>query len=177
MLELITFIASVIAFPFVHLSSRWLFGFTEITPNIALVYLPAFVRLFNVLVLGPLLGSLATFSGGLLLVFMVGGEASLVEILSIACSVGGPLVAVLLFRLIRSRPAHIGSLHDVAVLALIYCTANALLHHLMWLFFDPSQLDGQCNLLWMALGDFNGALLGAYVLKWLAGRLGIGQSS
>jgi hypothetical protein len=27
---------------------------------------------------------------------------------------------------------------------------------------------------WMALGDFNGALLGVYALKWLAERLKIG---
>lgn len=176
MLEIITFVTSAIAFPLVHLFNGWLFGFAEITPSIGLIYLPAFLRLFNVLVLGLIKGTLATFAGGLLLMLMLGGSGSIVEILSIVCSAGGPLVAVLAFRLTRGRPAQIGSLHDVAVVALIYCAANALLHHLMWSFFDPSQLASPLNLFWMALGDFNGALLGAYALKWVAGRLRIGQS-
>lgn len=175
MLETIIFVTSAIAFPFVHLFNGWLFGFAEITPSIALIYLPAFLRLFNVLVLGPALGSLATFCGGLLLMFIAGGSASLVGILSIACSAGGPLAAILLFQVMRSRPAQISALRDVAVVALIYCAANALLHHFMWSFFDPSQLASPLNLFWMALGDFNGALLGAYALKWVAGRLRIGQ--
>ncbi len=66
-------------------------------------------------------------------------------------------------------------LGDVAAVALIYCVANSVLHHWMWSFFDPAQLAGPINLLWMALGDFNGALLGAYALKWMTGRLKIGQ--
>lgn len=175
MIELITFVVSAIAFPLMHLLNGWLFGFAEITPNIGLIYLPAFIRLFNVLVLGAVKGTLATYAGGLLLMLMIGGAGSLVELMSIACSAGGPLVAILVFQTIKGRSAQIGSLPDVAVVALIYCAANAVLHHLMWSVFNPSQLASPLNMLWMALGDFNGALLGAYGLKWLAGRLQIGQ--
>lgn len=175
MLEIITFASSVVAFPLVHVLSGWLFSFAEITPHIGLIYLPAFIRLFNVLVLGPLKGSLATFAGGLLLMAALGGTASVVELLSIACSAGGPLVAVLVFRALKGRPAQIGVLQDVTWVALIYCAANALLHHLMWSFFDPSQLASPLNMFWMALGDFNGALLGAYGLKWVAMRWRIGE--
>lgn len=174
--EIITFVISVISFPLVHLFSGWLFSFAEISPHIGLIYLPAFIRLFNVLVLGPVKGTLATFLGGFLLMFMIGSDRSLVDILNIACSAGGPLVAVLVFQLTRGRPAQIASIYDVAVVALIYCVANALLHHLMWSFFDPSQLASPLNLFWMALGDFNGALFGAYALKWLAARFRIGQT-
>lgn len=176
MAEIITFVLSAISYPLVHLFSGWLFRFAEITPHIGLIYLPAFIRLFNVLVLGPVKGTLATFAGGLLLMVMLGGSGSLVDMLNIACSAGGPLVAVLVFQITRGRPAQLASLHEVAVVALIYCAANALLHHLMWSFFDPSQLASPLNLFWMALGDFNGALLGAYVLKWMAARLRIGQA-
>lgn len=176
-LEIITFAASAIAYPLVHILNGWLFGFAEITPHIGLVYLPAFLRLFNVLVLGPVKGTLATFAGGLLLMFMLGGKGSLVELLSVACSAGGPVVAVVVFQLTKGRPAQIGSLQDVAIVALIYSAANALLHHLMWSFFDPSELSSPMNMFWMALGDFNGALLGAYALKWVAERLRIGQQA
>lgn len=177
MIEVIIFVASAIAYPLVHLFNGWLFSFAEITPHIGLVYLPAFLRLLNVLVLGPVKGTLATYTGGLLLLLMVGSSGSMVEFMSIACSAGGPLAAVLVFQATKGRPAQIGSLPDVAVVALIYCAANALLHHLMWSFFEPSQLSGPLNMFWMALGDFNGALLGAYALKWIAGRLRIGQQT
>lgn len=176
MFEFIIFAASTIAFPAVHLLGGWLFSFAEITPNIALIYMPAFIRLFNVLVLGPLKGTLATCSGGLLLMFAQGDKGDLLDLLSIACSAAGPLAAVMLFQLALGRPAQLGSLRDVAAVALIYCVANAVLHHLMWSIFDPTQLAAPINLFWMALGDFNGALLGAYALKWAAERLRIGRS-
>lgn len=107
--------------------------------------------------------------------FTQGAAGNPVELLAIACSAGSPLAAVLLFQLVRGRSAQLASLGDVAAVALIYCVANAVLHHLMWSFFDPTQLAGPINLFWMALGDLNGALLGAYALKWLAGRLKIGR--
>ncbi len=158
-----------------HLLNGWLFSFAEITPRIGLIYLPAFIRLFNVLVLGKLKGTLATYSGGLLLMLALGGTGNSVELLNIACSAGGPLVAVVVFEVMRGRRAQIHALYDVAAVALLYCVSNAVLHHLMWSFFDRSQLARPLNLFWMALGDFNGALLGGYALKWVAGRLRIGQ--
>ena len=54
-------------FPVVHIANGWLFKFAEITPHISLIYLPAFLRLANVLVLGPRNGTLATLLGGVLL--------------------------------------------------------------------------------------------------------------
>lgn len=173
--EFITIFASTIAFPVVHLLNGWLFSFAEITPNIGLIYLPAFIRLFNVLVLGPIKGTFATYAGGLLLMFTQENPGDAVDLLSIACSAGGPLVAVFVFQFVRGRSAQLSALGDVAAVALIYCVANAVLHHLMWSFFDPTQLAGSDSLFWMALGDFNGALLGAYGLKWVAHRLKIGQ--
>lgn len=173
--ELALFLISVFSFPLLHLLGGWLFSFAEITPQIGLIYLPAFIRLFNVLVIGPVKGTLATLAGGMLLIPLSGGQGSFTEILGVVCSAGGPLVAVFVFHLLRGRPAQIGSFSDVAIVALMYCAANALLYHLMWFLFDPSQLSSPLNLFWMALGDFNGALLGAYALKWAAGRLRAGQ--
>lgn len=176
MIEIITFAISAIAFPLVHMVNAWLFSFAEITPHVGLIYLPAFIRLFNVLVFGLWKGSLATCAGGLLLLWALGGTANLVDLLNIACSASGPLVAVLMFRVLKGRVPQIGALKEVAIVALIYCATNALLHHLMWSFFDPSQLTSPLNLFWMALGDLNGALLGAYALKWVTFRMRVGQS-
>lgn len=54
-------------FPVVHSANGWLFSFIELTPNVSWIYLPAFLRLLNVLVLGKLKGTLATLLGGMVL--------------------------------------------------------------------------------------------------------------
>jgi hypothetical protein len=41
----------------VHLANSWVFQSIEITSHVSMVYLPAFLRLFNVLVLGAVKGS------------------------------------------------------------------------------------------------------------------------
>jgi hypothetical protein len=41
---------------------------------------------------------------------------------------------------------------------------------MVWTIFDPRQLASPEMVVWMMLGDLNGALIGAYALKWLAGR-------
>jgi hypothetical protein len=50
------------------------------------------------------------------------------------------------------------------------------MHHLVWTWFDPAQLITPQQVWWMMLGDFNGALIGAYALKWTATRFNIGRS-
>jgi hypothetical protein len=50
-----------------HLLNAWLFQAVAISDHISLIYLPAFFRLFNVLVLGLLWGTLGTAIGGVLL--------------------------------------------------------------------------------------------------------------
>jgi hypothetical protein len=52
----------------------------------------------------------------------------------------------------------------------VYCAANAGVHHMVWTIYDPRQLALPEMVVWMMLGDLNGALIGAYALKWLAGR-------
>jgi hypothetical protein len=44
----------------IHVLNSWLFQSIEITSHVSMVYLPAFLRLFNVLVLGAVKGSFAT---------------------------------------------------------------------------------------------------------------------
>ncbi len=152
-------------YPLVHIFNGIAFKFAEITPHIGLIYLPAFLRLFNVLILKPRDGTLATLLGGVLLMQYF-NDSTVVGLLNVACSAGGPLVALYLFKLHHKRKVKLTSLRDLTVLSLIYAPANALLHHLVWSQLDPSQLAEPVQVLWMTLGDLFGALLGAYILKW-----------
>jgi hypothetical protein len=53
---------------------------------------------------------------------------------------------------------------------------NAMTHRLVWTLFDPAQLIAPQQVWRMMLGDLNGALIGAYALKWTATRFNIGRS-
>lgn len=152
------------AYPVVHVLNGFVFEFAEITPHIALIYLPAFLRLFNVLVLGPRDGTVATLLGGLLLMRSF-EDSTLMGLLNILCSAGGPLAALYLFKFYTKRQVDLTSLRDLGVLALLYAPANALLHHLLWVQLDPQQLSTPSQVLWMTVGDLLGTLLGAYALK------------
>lgn len=155
-----------VAFPIVHLLNSHLFAFAEISPHIGLVYLPAFLRLFNVLVLKPRDGTLATLLGGLLLMRYF-NDSTLIGLLNIVCSTGGPLIALFLFHVFRKRAVELTSPKDLATLTLMYAPANALLHHVMWSQLDPAQLEAPKQVLWMILGDITGTLVGGYLLIFL----------
>jgi hypothetical protein len=152
-----------VVFPLAHILNAKLFAFAVITPHIGLIYLPAFFRLFNVLILKPRDGTLATLLGGVLLM-RVFDNSTLVELLNIACSTGGPLIALYLFKLYKKREVKLTSPQDLALLTFIYAPANALLHHVMWSQLDPSQLEAPIQVLWMIVGDIAGTLIGAYTL-------------
>ena len=152
-------------FPIAHILNGWVFKFAEISPHIGLIYLPAFIRLSNVLVLGRLSGTLANLLGGFLLIGYF-SDTTRVAVLNSVCSAAGPLAALSLFKLHAKRDIELTSLQDLAWLTLIYAISNALLHHAMWSVLDPSKLVEPVQVLWMIVGDISGALLGAYLMKW-----------
>lgn len=158
-------IALAVLFPVVHIANGWLFKFAEITPHISLIYLPAFLRLANVLVLGPRNGTLATLLGGVLLMRTF-DDNSLSGLLNVGCSAFGPVVALVIFKTYTRRNFELTSLKDLGALTVIYAIANAVLHHLVWSVVDKSQLSEPIQVLWMVLGDIFGALIGAYVMKF-----------
>lgn len=176
MLEFSLLLLSASIYPLLHVANGWAFGFLEITPNIALVYLPAFLRLLNVLVFGKVCGTLATALGGIFLMLVL-NDHTFVSLLNVLCSVSGPLIALMVFRYYSGRDVSLQSLKDLGLVTLGYCLANALVHHLVWTVFDAAQLVSWQQVGWMVLGDFNGALIGAYALKWTATRFNIGGSS
>lgn len=174
MFEFFLPLLSAVVYPFLHIANGWIFTSLEITPHVGLIYLPAFMRLLNVLVLGKIRGTLATALGGIFLMQMM-GDHSFVGLLNVLCSASGPLLALMVFRFYTGRDVSLLSLKDLGLVTLGYCLANAIIHHLIWTLFDPGQLVAPQQLLWMMLGDFNGALIGAYALKWAATRFNIGS--
>lgn len=172
MFDLALIIGLGLLFPLVHLANGWLFAFAELSPHVALIYLPAFLRLMNVLVLGRLKGTVATVLGGLLLLGTF-PEHDGVEWVNIACSAAGPLLALVVFERWRGRPVVLTSLADLACVTLIYCVANAFLHHLTWALMLPEPVSSPKEIASMVVGDLVGALLGAYLLKWVASRISL----
>jgi len=160
-----------VLFPLLHKANGWLFAFAEISPNIGLIYLPAFLRLLNVLVLGKFKGTLAGLLGGFILLQFNDLDPVPLSVVNMLCSSAGPVLAVLLFEHWRGRSVNLLSLKDLGLVTLIYCLTNATLHHFAWALIAPGHLREPQQVLWMMIGDLLGTLIGAYLLKWAAARL------
>jgi hypothetical protein len=63
------------------------------------------------------------------------------------------------------RQPEITSLRDLGSLTLLYCVSNSLIHHVTWVLIGESEAFELTTVFWMFLGDLNGALLGAYLMK------------
>ena len=153
-------------FPITHIANGWIFEFAELYEHISLIYLPAFLRLANVLILGPRNGTLATLIGGLLLMPTSNDPVS-VSLLNIVSSASGPLIALYIFKKYTHRNFDLTSFKDLGALTLVYAIANAVVHHLVWSVLDTSKLAEPLQILWMVFGDILGALVGAYLMKWV----------
>ena len=175
-LNIFLIFAFAAVYPLIHMGNGFLFRELEISSHVSLVYMPAFLRLFHVLVLGPIKGSLATILGGFLLMNQI-GEASHLVIMNNLCSAAGPLMALALFNLHFKRPVGLSSLKDLFVLTLLYCLANALVHHVMWSIFDTSQLKTPFQFWTMVAGDLFGCLIGVGLMKLAIDRFGLPNSA
>jgi len=87
------------------------------------------------------------------------------ELLNVACSSAGPLIALIGFKIYWKRQVELTSLQDLATLTLLYCVCNSIIHHVAWVLMGQSQAFELTEAFWMFLGDLNGALLGAYLMK------------
>jgi hypothetical protein len=157
-------IVLAVVFPLAHCMNAWVFEFANINTHVSLIYLPAFLRLFNILVMGPFYGTLATLFGGFILMEWF-DETLSVALMNIAASCAGPLVAMMGFRIYFKRRVQLTSLKDLAIVTVAYALCNSLLHHATWLFIDIDHFFDANTSLWMFIGDLNGALLGAYLFK------------
>lgn len=156
-----------VLFCVVHLLNGWLLSSFEISNHISFLYLPSFLRLVNVLVLGMLWGTLGTAIGCLLLMPW-SQDTVFLSLVNATASAGCAALAVMLMRFMQKRPLSLARFSDLLSLALLYALLNALIHHALWSMLDPSQLVNPNQLAFMMVGDINGAVIGALVLRWLA---------
>jgi hypothetical protein len=151
-----------------HLFNGWAFTSLEISPHISYLYLPNFLRLAYVLVLGMVWGTLGTAIGCVLLIFWSPDSTLWVSLANATVSTAGAALAVFLMRFMQKRPLSLVLLSDLLSLALFYALLNALIHHAMWSVLDPAQLVYPHQLAFMMLGDLNGAVVGSLLLRCLA---------
>ena len=150
-----------------HLFNAWVFQWGELNQHINLVYLPSFLRLANVLVLGLVLGTAGTAIGGLLLIWWSQDEW-LLCLLNISVSASAAALAVVCMRVLMGRSLSPTRLMDLFLLSILCAIISASLHHLLWSVLDTSQLINPVQLPYMMIGDVNGALIGALLLRWIA---------
>ena len=152
----------------VHVLNGYLMKSIEVSDHISFLYLPSFLRLMNVLVLGLVWGTLGTALGGILLMYFWVNDSFLMALCNTVVSASGAALAVLAMRILQQRHLSLTKLSDLLQLALLYALLNALLHHLLWTTFDPAQIVSPNQVAYMVIGDLNGAILGALALRWLA---------
>ncbi len=161
-------------FALTHLANAWLFDQLSLSSHISWIYLPAFLRVAYVLILGPVWGFSAIFLGSLLL--GTGADETFVQALvNAGASALGPVLALGLFRLLKERPLQLAHLGDLIQLGLLYALLNAVVHHFCWAFQQPHQLMSVSQLPIMMVGDLLGALVGAYVFTLFVRRSGLYQ--
>jgi hypothetical protein len=160
-------IAAGVLFCAVHLLNGWLFASLEISPHISFLYLPSFLRLANVLLLGMVWGTLGTGIGCAILIAWSPDNLFL-SVANGTIAAGSAALSVFLMRVMQKRPLSLVRLSDLIALAVFYALLNALVHHAMWSVLDPTQLITPYQLFFMMVGDLNGAVLGALGLRWLA---------
>jgi hypothetical protein len=169
-LDVLPLIACVLAgvlYWAIHLFNAWVFQWGELNQHINLVYLPSFLRLANVLVLGLVLGTAGTAIGGLLLIWWSQDEW-LLCLLNISVSASAAALAVVGMRILMGRRLSPTRLMDLFLLSILCAIISASLHHLLWSVLDTSQLINPMQLPYMMIGDVNGALIGALLLRWVA---------
>jgi hypothetical protein len=163
-LNFVFYFLAIVLFPALHLLNAKLFFFAEFNSHISLIYLPAFLRLFNVLVFGALPGTVITFLGGMLL-FPYMEERSWMFVANDACSALGPLIALAIFRFYSGKQVSVGNLKHLIALALLYTFSNALIHHLVWNFGETNLFMEPVQFFEMLIGDLIGTFIGVLLLK------------
>ena len=159
-------------FALTHLANAWLFDYISLSSHNNWIYLPAFLRIAYVLILGPVWGFSAIFIGSI----MLGGsfeENLLQALLNSASSAISPVLALGLFMLLKERALRLAQPNDLVQLCLLYALLNAVVHLFIWAYQQPEQLMSASQLPVMIVGDLAGALLGAFLFTLIMRRSGL----
>ena len=159
-------------FALTHLANAWLFDHISLSYHINWVYLPAFLRVAYVLILGPVWGFTAIFLGSSILGVNF-NENLLQALLNAGASAVSPVLALVLFTLLKERTLRIAQPSDLIQMCLLYALLNAVVHHFIWAYQQPEQLMSVSQLPIMIVGDLAGALLGAFLFTLIMRRSGL----
>jgi hypothetical protein len=155
-----------------HLANAWLFDHISVSNHINWIYLPAFLRVAYVLILGPVWGFTAIFFGSSILGFSF-NENLLQALLNAGASAFSPVLALVLFTLLKERALRIAQPSVLIQMCLLYALLNAVVHHFLWAYQQPEQLMSVSQLPIMIIGDLAGALLGAFLFTLIMRRSGL----
>ncbi|MEY3652230.1 MAG: hypothetical protein RL739_400 [Pseudomonadota bacterium] len=158
-----------------HLANLWLFDFWEVTPNISWVYLPSFLRLANLLILGPLWGTFATALGGAELIFLSDQGFDGLAWLNVLASCSSAVAAYGVLRLMIHRPVALTHLKELLLLAGLYTLINPSLHFILWQAIQAYTETSLRDFVAMAVGDLAGAVLGSVLFVWVVRHTGVAQ--
>ena len=158
-----------------HLANLWVFEFWEVTPNISWVYLPSFLRLANLLILGPIWGTFATALGGAELIFLSEQGFNGLAWLNVLASCSSAVAAYGLLRLITHRPVALTQLKELLLLAVVYTLINPSLHFILWHLVQAYTDTSLKDFVAMAVGDLAGAVLGSMLFVWVVRHTGVAQ--
>ena len=158
-----------------HLANLWVFEFWEVTPNISWVYLPSFLRLANLLILGPLWGTCATALGGAELIFLSGQGFSGLAWMNVLASCSSAAAAYGLLHVVTQRPVALTQLRELLLLAVVYTLINPSLHFILWHAFQAYTDTSLQDFVAMAVGDLAGAVLGSMLFVWVVRHTGVAQ--
>jgi len=158
-----------------HLANLWLFDFWEVTPNISWVYLPSFLRLANLLILGPLWGTFATALGGAELILLSNQFFNGLAWLNVLASCSSAVAAYGVLRLMIHRPIALTHLKELLLLAVMYTLINPSLHFILWQAIQAYTETSLHDFVAMAVGDLAGAVLGSVLFVWVVRHTGVAQ--
>jgi len=158
-----------------HLANLWVFEFWEVTPNISWVYLPSFLRLANLLILGPLWGTCATALGCAELIFLSNQVFNGLAWLNVLASCSSAVAAYALLQLITRRPVALNQLKELLLLAGVYTLINPSLHFIFWHVIQAYTETSIHHFVAMAVGDLAGAVLGSVFFVWVVRHTGLAQ--
>lgn len=141
-------------------------SFQSIPDRIALVFLPAFIRVAAVLVAG-LAGLIGISLGSFVISFFYIGDDLGYSALIALTSASGVFIAYwLMLKALQSEQIPF-TLINLIVLAVLYSALNALIHGMIWGLIDFEEVIHLQDLAFMMLGDLVGVVLGFYITRLL----------
>jgi hypothetical protein len=158
-----------------HLANLWVFEFWEVTPNISWVYLPSFLRLANLLILGPLWGTCATALGGAELIFLSNQGFNGLAWMNVLASCSSAVAAYGLLLVMTQRPIVLTQFKELLMLAGVYTLINPSLHFILWHLIQAYSDTSMQDFVAMAVGDLAGAVLGSMLFVWVVRHTGVAQ--